>query len=107
MRRDEERPRYIEDEEEEFDIRLIHNKHMVTDLDNLDDDPIGQTRDGYSSEGSVSLQRKGRLGMCFFRYAGNMLNVYFQVNWTLIRTNSSSCMRFAKVFRHRRMRWPR
>ncbi|XP_050294731.1 titin isoform X2 [Anthonomus grandis grandis] len=60
LRRDEQRiSQYIEDEEVEFDIGLRQNKHLVTDLDNLEDDQAGQ---GYSSEGSVGLQRKGRLG---------------------------------------------
>ncbi|CAG9770475.1 unnamed protein product [Ceutorhynchus assimilis] len=61
LRKDEEIPHYIEDtEEEEFDLRLTQqNRHMVTDLDNLEDE---NNRGGYSSEGSGCVPRKGRLG---------------------------------------------
>ena len=65
LRRDEDRPHYIDDEEE-FERR--QNKDMITDLDNLEDDEGGvRIRDGYSSEESESLHRRGRLGKQSFK----------------------------------------
>ncbi|KAL1518072.1 hypothetical protein ABEB36_001753 [Hypothenemus hampei] len=60
LRKDEERPTYEEDEDEGFELQLPHNRHLVTDLDNLDEDM--HIKDEYSSEGSIGLQQKGRLG---------------------------------------------
>ncbi|XP_030766224.1 titin isoform X2 [Sitophilus oryzae] len=55
-------PKYIDEEDIEEYYNSRPNRELITDLDNLDEDENNQIKDGYSSEGSVSLQKKGRLG---------------------------------------------
>ncbi|XP_076272217.1 uncharacterized protein LOC143203812 isoform X3 [Rhynchophorus ferrugineus] len=59
----EEEPTYIdEDAEGDYNYDERAGREIITDLDNLEDDDLGQSKDEYSSEGSVNLQKKGRLG---------------------------------------------
>uniref|UniRef100_A0AAR5PG87 Uncharacterized protein n=1 Tax=Dendroctonus ponderosae TaxID=77166 RepID=A0AAR5PG87_DENPD len=67
LRENDENLRYVDNDsddnkEEEFVLENRRNNQLVTDLDNLEEEQLGGSKDGYWSEGSESLGQKGLLG---------------------------------------------
>lgn len=67
LRKNDENFRYVDNDsddnkEEEFVLENRRNNQLVTDLDNLEEEQLGASKDEYWSEESESLGQKSLLG---------------------------------------------